>query len=115
MSKNVIYRSATELNELIESSSAVSTALPQSQSQSPMNLDDVIIDDGPSLFSKGKSHSQDRLSMIEKLKSEIAHLETWLSHQKDGRSHSSLSVAGTIRALIATRKALLQSIEQGFR
>ncbi|MCG8315903.1 MAG: hypothetical protein MI976_22050 [Pseudomonadales bacterium] len=111
MSKNVIYRSQTELNEL-------KNAVSSSYSRSPQHghLDDLIIDDGiddrPSPFSKGSSHSDDKLSMIEKLKSEIAHLETWLAHQKDGRSHSSISVASTIRALIATRKALLQSLEQ---
>ena len=79
------------------------------------HLDDVIIDDAPAPFSKGTSHAEDKLSMIEKLKSEIEHLEDWLSHQKQGRSHSSISVASTIRALIATRKSLLISLERGLR
>lgn len=88
--------------------------------------DDVVIEDRPQLFSvdstpdtyfpqKPKSTTEssitDKNGMIAKLKFEISHLEAWLAHQSDTRPSTSLSVANTIRALIATRKSLLESLQ----
>lgn len=55
--------------------------------------------------------SDDR-SMIEKLKNEIVYLEKWMSHHKGSRPKSALSVTNTIRALIATRRSLLETLER---
>lgn len=91
--------------------------------------DDLVIDDRPSLYSvsepaprasvnsagwsanSGGYSLTDPRAMIDKLKSEIAHLENWLAHQKHSRSRS-LSIANTIRSLIATRKSLLENLLQ---
>lgn len=98
-------------------------------------LDTVVIQDGPSVYSVDsaaepamieEAHAvyfepdhnttvKDHYSMIEKLKGEISHLENWLSHQQSGKRHSSLSVANTIRTLIATRRSLLENIENRIR
>ena len=88
--------------------------------------DDLVIVDRPSLYSVRESaadyfhqpandareHSlTDPRTMIEKLKAEIAHLENWLSLQLESRPKS-LSMANTIRNLIATRKSLLDNLLQ---
>lgn len=58
---------------------------------------------------QGKSRASDPIALIDKLKSEIAHLENWLAQQMESR-HRSLSLVSTIRSLIATRKSLLKSL-----
>lgn len=85
--------------------------------------DDMVIEDRPSVYSvrnfdvydaKPESKVTDRESMMDKLKSEIAHLENWLASHSKTRPSASLSLANTIRSLIATRKSLLESLQNKF-
>lgn len=90
--------------------------------------DDLVIVDRPSLYSvsepaaeeSGKGYGwsagsgyslRDPRAMIDKLRAEISHLENWLAHQLNSRPRS-LSMANTIRSLIATRKSLLENLLQ---
>ena len=91
--------------------------------QGSSRYDDMVIEDRPSLYSVNEPDQTYRISqlapgrnavtdprlMIEKLNTEIAHLENWLSHHLASRSRS-LSLVNTIRSLIATRKSLLEGL-----
>lgn len=85
--------------------------------------DDYVIQDRPSLYSvesvdqtnrftaaRSASLGVDKETMKEKLRMEILHLEDWLAMQSKSRSNGAISVANTIRALIATRKSLLDKL-----